>query len=99
LVFRGEIRESSIKNLVQKGEFTMGKRKLSIAVFLLSFFSLLISLKLFYNLGNFVDDYNLSPNIVNGGYFWDSMDWLRLLLLLLLCVVSGISIFSAKQNK
>lgn len=41
----------------------------------------------------------ISPNIVNGGDFWLAMDWLRLLLLLLLCVVSGISIFSAKQNK
>ncbi|MEH7277001.1 hypothetical protein [Neobacillus vireti] len=77
----------------------MGKRKLSITVFLLSLFSLLISLKLFWNLGVFVDEYSLSPDIVNGGDFWLAMDWLRLLLLLLLCVVSGISIFRGKQNK
>lgn len=77
----------------------MRKRKLSIAVFLLSLFSLLISVRLFWNLGIFVDEYGLSPDIVNGGAFWLTMDWLRLLLLLLLCVVSGISLFSAKQNK
>jgi hypothetical protein len=77
----------------------MGKRSLSIAVFLLSLFSLIISLKLFWNLGIFVDEYGLSPDIVNGGDFWLTMDWLRLLLLFLLCVVSGISIFSAKHNQ
>lgn len=77
----------------------MEKRKLSIIVFLLSFFSLIISVKLFWNLGIFVDEYGLSGDIVNGGDFWLTMDWLRLLLLLLLCLVSGISIFRAQQNK
>ena len=77
----------------------MRKRIFAITVFLLSLFSLLISLKLFYNLGVFVDEYGLSPNIVNGGDFWLAMNWLRLLLLVLLCVVSGISIFSGKPNK
>lgn len=74
----------------------MGKRKLSISVFLLSLFLLLISLKLFWNLGVFVDEFSLSLDVVNGGDFWLAMDWLRLLLLLLLCVVSGISIFKGK---
>lgn len=77
----------------------MRKRVFSITVFLLSFFSLLISLRLFWNLGIFVDEYGLSPDIVNGGEFWLTMDWLRLLLLFLLCVVSAISIFSTKHNK
>lgn len=70
----------------------MEKRKLLIIVFLLSVVSLLISLKLFWNLGVFVDEYNLSPNIVNGGDFWLYMDWLRLLLLFLLAVVSGLGL-------
>lgn len=83
----------------QKGGFTMAKRKLSITIFLLSLFSLIISLKLFWNLGVFVDEYSLSPDIVNGGDFWLAMDWLRLLLLLGLCVISGISVFRGKQNK
>lgn len=77
----------------------MGKRKLSVIVFILSLFSLLISLKLFWNLAIFSDEYGSSPVIVNGGYFWLVMDWLRLLLLLFLCVASGISILKSKQNK
>jgi len=77
----------------------MGKRIISITVFLLSLFSLLISLKLFWNLGIFVDEYGLSPKVVYGGDFWLIMDWLRLLFLLVLCVVSGISMFTVKQKK
>ena len=74
----------------------MRKKGLSIAVFLLSFISLFISVRLFWNMGLFVDEYNLSLDVVNGGEFWVSMDWLRLVLLFLLCVVSGLSIFSKK---
>lgn len=74
-------------------------RKLSIAVFILSLISLLISLKLFWNTGVFVDEYGTSPDIVNGGYFWLVMDWLRLLLLFLLCVVSGVGMLKGKRNK
>ncbi|MGG4264261.1 hypothetical protein [Peribacillus simplex] len=55
----------------------MGKRKLSITVFLLSLSSLLISLKLFWNLGIFVDEYGLNADIVNGGDLLLTMDWLR----------------------
>lgn len=77
----------------------MAKRKITIIVFVLSLFSLLISLRLFYNLGVFVDEYNLSSDIVDGGNFWLAMDWLRLLLLFLVCVVSGVSIFMGKNKK
>ncbi|GCD10849.1 hypothetical protein [Clostridium tagluense] len=70
----------------------MLKNKLSIVTFVLSFVLLIISLKLFLNAGIFVDEYNISPNIINGGEFWLSMDWLRLLLLFLLCIASGINI-------
>ncbi|WP_455675117.1 hypothetical protein [Pradoshia sp.] len=76
----------------------MGKQKLAIIVFIFSFISLLISVKLFINLGFFVDEYGLSPSIVDGGDFWLYMDWLRLFLLLMLSIGSGVSIFSAKQK-
>lgn len=99
MVICGKVRGGVNKRFCSKRGFTMGKRKLSITLFLLSLFSLLISLKLFFNLGIFVDEYGLSPDIVNGGDLWLTMDWLRLLLLLLLCVVSGISIFRDEQNK
>ena len=73
-------------------------RLASIIVFILSFVSLLISLKLFWNLGVFVDEHNLSTNVVSGSYFWSLMDWLRLLLLFLICVISGLNIFLAKKK-
>ncbi|GIO96008.1 hypothetical protein J14TS5_10940 [Paenibacillus lautus] len=66
----------------------MNKRILSILVFSLSLLSLLISLKLFWNMGIFVDEHGLSPDIVNGGGFWLLMNWLRLGLLFLVCVIS-----------
>ena len=86
-------------SLKGKREGKMGSKKLSITVFVLSLILLLISLKLFWNLSIFVDEYGLSPDKVNGGDFWLSMDWLRLLLLFLLCVVSGISIFKGKPRR
>lgn len=63
-----------------------------IVLFILSFASLIISLKLFWNLGIFVDEYNLSPEVVNGGGFWLTMDWMRLVLLFVLCVITGMEI-------
>lgn len=75
------------------------KRAVSILIFILSFSSLLISIKLFWNMGIFVDHYNLTPSIVMGGDFWLCMDWFRLELLILLTIVSGISIFVQSKNK
>lgn len=77
----------------------MGKKVISITIFLLSLVSLLISLKLFWNKAVFVDEYNISPDIVNGGDFWLTMDWLRLLFLFLLCVVSVVNIFGEEKSK
>ncbi|WP_160693494.1 hypothetical protein [Clostridium sp. C2-6-12] len=77
----------------------MGKKKFSIIIFLLSFVSLIISLKLFLNSAIFADEYNTSPAIINGGEFWLTMDWLRLLFLLLLCILSVITIFKGEKKK
>lgn len=67
------------------------------SVFILSAISLFISVQLFYNLGIYVDEYGTSPNIVNGGDFWLVMDWLRLLLLFILTIVSGIKLLYKKK--
>jgi hypothetical protein len=77
----------------------MKKKTMSILVFIFSAVSLLISLKLFWNMGVFVDEYNLSPAIVNGGEVWLLMDWLRLLLLFLLSLISGINIFVKRKKE
>lgn len=70
-----------------------------ILLFIISFASLLISLKLFWNFGIFVDEYNLNPAIVNGGDFWLMMDWVRLLLLFVLSMITGIGIFKKETRE
>lgn len=77
----------------------MKSKGLSIGIFILSIISLLISLKLFYNMGVYVDDYNTSPDIICGGKFWLYMDWLRLGISAIICVLVGINIFSRKNEK
>ena len=53
-----------------------------ICLFAVSLLTLLISLKLFWNMGVYVDEAGTSPDKVCGGEFWLYMDWLRLLLLI-----------------
>lgn len=65
-------------------------------IFLLSIISLIISLKLFWNMGIYADEYNTTPSIVCGGEFWLYMDWLRLGANALICILSGISLFRKK---
>jgi hypothetical protein len=74
-----------------KGKF------LDISIFLLSIVCLVISFKLFRNMGIYVDEFNTSPDVVLGGDFWLYMAWLRLGFSALICILSGISLFS--QNK
>ena len=56
----------------------MKKNKIiNMSIFLLSIISLIISLKLFWNMGIYVDEFNTSADVVLGetyGY----IDWLRL---------------------
>lgn len=59
-------------------------------IFVCSLAALCISLRLFWNLGIYVDEYNTSPVSVSGGEFWNLMNWLRLLLLAVITVISGI---------
>ena len=68
-------------------------RGITLSIFVLSFVSLLISLKLFWNMGMYADEYGSSPVLVCGGWFWLYMDWLRLGLLFILCIISGIRLF------
>lgn len=74
----------------------MKHKLLDISIFVLSLISLVISLKLMWNMGIFVDEYNMTPRYVCGGDFWLIMDWLRLLFLAMLSILSGINIFKRK---
>ena len=76
--------------LIKTGkEINFEKKGFNIIIFILSLLSLTISLKLFWNMGVYADEYGSSPVLVSGGWFWLYMDWIRLGLLLVLCVTSG----------
>lgn len=60
---------------------------------------LFISCRIFWNMGIFVDEYNLSPDIVVGGDIWLMMDWLRLFLLFIILMFSAIIFFFLKRVK
>ena len=76
----------------------MKKSKIiNMSIFLLSIISLIISLKLFWNMGIYVDEFNTSPDVVLGGNLWLYMDWLRLGFSALICLLSGINLFAEKK--
>lgn len=68
-----------------------------IAVFLASAGCLYISMVLFYHAGIFVDEHNANLAMVLGGDVWLYVDWLRLPLLLALCLLTFIGMVSHKQ--
>lgn len=75
----------------------MRGKSLNLSIFLLSLISLIISMKLFWNMGVYVDEFNTSPDIVLGGSFWLYMDWLRLVALGIITVISGLNLVSKKK--
>lgn len=68
-------------------------RAARIGLFAISLLALLISLKLFWNMGVYVDEAGTSPDKVCGGEFWLYMDWLRLLLLAAISAITLRNIF------
>ncbi|MHC1723927.1 MAG: hypothetical protein AB9836_12075 [Aminipila sp.] len=64
------------------------------AIFLCSIIALLISIKLFWNLGVYVDEANTTPSVICGGEFWLYMEWLRLMVLAVIVVFSGVKLLS-----
>ncbi|MBQ2770241.1 MAG: hypothetical protein IJF41_03285 [Clostridia bacterium] len=74
------------------------KKYLAAIIFILSLIALVISLRLFSNLGIYVDEHNTSPSVVLGGDFYLLANWLRLLLLALITAGSGLQLF-LERNK
>lgn len=66
---------------------------LNISIFVLSLVCLLISLRLFWNMGVYVDEFNTSPDVVLEGSLWIIMDWIRLGSSALICTLSVINLF------
>ncbi len=79
-------------------EVNFERRGLNIVIFVLSFISLVISLKLFWNTAVYVDDFGASPTDVYGGDFWLYMAWLHLGLLAIITFISGMKLFSRREG-
>ena len=71
----------------------MSKKITSSSLLICSAIAFIISLRLFWNMGIYVDEYNTNPAVVCGGELWLYMDWLRLGLLGLITLLSGIKLF------
>jgi hypothetical protein len=74
------------------------KKGLNIVIFILSFISLVISLKLFWNMGAYADEYGSSPVLVSGGWFWLAMNWIKQGVLFILCLITGLKLISDIKN-
>jgi len=76
----------------------MRKRYMDFIIFIFSTISLLISIKLFWNMGGYIDEYGVSADIISGGNFWASMDLLRVIILGALFIISLLRLFK-QQDK
>lgn len=97
LVF-GCVTFAAIYGFRNKEKLNFEKRWLNILVFILCLISLVISIGLFRNMGSYADEYGSSPVLISGGWFWLYMDWIRLALLLVLSVISGIKVFTQSTD-
>lgn len=70
---------------------------LDLVLFILSVTSLMISWKLFWNMGIYADDYGSSPTLVSGGTFWLCMNWLKQLLLFVTTLTLGVRLLKQKK--
>ena len=66
--------------------------KKKICILILTLVNLLISLKILINLAFFIDDNNLSANIVFGGDWGLYLYWIKLFILIITLILSIISV-------
>ena len=71
----------------------MKNKGLQLILFILSLICLIISAKLFYQLGIYVDEANTSPSVVLGGNFGVWLEWTHLALIGAISVLLGIQLF------
>lgn len=70
-------------------------KKISMILFIASILCFIIYCKNFIDLGGFVDENNISPDIVLGGNVYMYMDWIGLLISAILVALTFINIFNA----
>ena len=83
---------------IKNGKATwIQKEWINVIVFIISLVSLIISLVLMVNMAIYADEYASSPVRVTGGWFWLNMYWLRLGLLFVLCLISGLKLVPRRK--
>lgn len=73
------------------------KKWTNITVFILSLASLIISFVLMVNMAIYADEYGSSLVNITGGWLWLYADWIRLGLLFVVCLISGIKLIPRKK--
>ena len=68
----------------------MKNKYLNLSILILGMICLIISIKTFYNLGFYVDEYNTSPSVVLGGDMWVYTQWIGVGINVIICALSGI---------
>lgn len=74
----------------------MNRKVFDVSIFVICIACLGISLKLLWEMGVFVDEYNVTPALVCGSELGLIIYWLRLLLQFILCILSGIKLIRRK---
>lgn len=75
----------------------MKGKVLNLIIFLLAISCFVISYKLFWNIAVYVDEVNISPDVVLGGDFWLIMEWVKMGFLALITILSGIKLFQKQR--
>lgn len=75
----------------------MKKKKYDIMIFLASLISLCATLALLWKFGAYEITYGNATVVIDGGWFLISVNAIRVITLLFVCVISGIRIFREKE--
>jgi len=84
---------------IKQKEVNLEKRGVNIGIFVLCLLSLVISLRLFWSIAEYADEYGSSPVLITGGWFWNYMDWILQGLLLILCIISGFKLITHSKKE
>ena len=86
-----------IKKKVEGNEVILEKKGINLVIFVLSLISLVISLGIFWHISQFADETGSSIILIAGGPLWNLVDWLRLAILLFLCLISGFKLIKSAK--